>query len=101
MTGEDPTHPAGLLLQQVPALVSLLGITHVERNGHHDVNGMAGLPPAEQQAFLDAHPDLYERSHGTVRVAIRAGRLSIGSLGCAGYGSAAMPDWTTLRTVPG
>ena len=32
------------------ALVSLLGLTHVERNGHHYVNGMAGLPRHEQDA---------------------------------------------------
>jgi len=99
MSGEDLTIQAGLALQQDLALVTLLGITHVERNGHHYVNGMADLPPAEQQAFLDAHPDLYERSHGAVRVAIRDGRLSIGSLGCAGFASAAMPEWRAMRTV--
>ena len=46
MTGEDLTIQAGLALQQDLALVSLLGLTHVERNGHHYVNGMAGLPAA-------------------------------------------------------
>ena len=44
MIGEDLTIQAGLALQQDLALVSLLGLTHVERNGHHYVNGMAGLP---------------------------------------------------------
>ena len=42
------------------------------------------LPAAEQQAFLRAHPDLYERSHGAVRLRIRGGRIAIGSLDCAG-----------------
>src|SRR5438309_4402415 len=70
MTGEDLTIQAGLALQQDLALVSLLGLTHLERNGHHYVNGMAGLPAHEQEAFLRAHPDLYERSHGAVRVRI-------------------------------
>ena len=41
----------------------MLGIGHVERNGHHYVNGMAGAPEPEQQAFLAAHPDLYALSH--------------------------------------
>ena len=67
MSGEDLTIQAGLALQQDLALASLLGLSHVERNGHHYVNGMAGLPASEQQAFLAAHPDLYERSHGAVR----------------------------------
>jgi len=99
MSAEDLTIQPGLALQQDLALVSLLGLTHVERNGHHYVNGMAGLPQAEQDAFLAAHPDLYERSHGAVRVAIRNGVVAIGSLDCAGYASAVLPDWTAMRTM--
>ncbi len=99
MSGEDLTLQPGLALQQDLALVSLLGLTHVERNGHHYVNGMAGLPQAEQEAFLAAHADLYERSHGAVRVKIANGDLAIGSLACSGYASAAMPDWTSMRSV--
>lgn len=97
MCGEDLTVQAGLALQQDLALVAMLGLTHVERNGHHYVNGMAGLPEAEQTAFLVAHPDLYERSHNAVRVKIRAGNLLIGSLGCVGFASGAMPDWRLMR----
>src|SRR5204863_514653 len=62
MSGEDLTLQAGVALQQDLALVSLLGLAHAERNGHHYVNGMAGLPLAQQAAVLEAHPDLYERS---------------------------------------
>jgi hypothetical protein len=97
MSGEDLTIQAGLALQQDTALASLLGLTHLERNGHHYVNGMAGLPQSEQDAFLAAHPDLYERSHGAVRVKIADGMLSIGSLDCPGYASKVMPDWNTMR----
>lgn len=57
-------------MQQDLALVNLLGLTHVERNGHHYVNGMAGLPEHEQDAFLAAHPDLYEHNRGAVRLKI-------------------------------
>ncbi len=99
MSGEDLTIQAGLALQQDLALVSLLGLTHIERNGHHYVNGMAGLPQGEQDAFLAAHPDLYERSHGAVRVRISAGELSIATLGCKGYASDAMPDWDSMRRM--
>ena len=96
MSGEDLTVQAGIALQQDLALVSLLGIRHVERNGHHYVNGMAAAPECEQSAFLAAHPDLYERSHGAVRPAIHAGAMAIGSLDCPGYASGATPDWSTL-----
>ncbi len=99
MTGEDLTIQPGLALQQDLALVSLIGITHVERNGHHYVNGMASLPAPEQEAFLRAHPDLYERSHGAVRVRITNGQLAIGSLDCQGYASRAMPDWSSMREM--
>ena len=100
MSGEDLTIQPGLALQQDLALVSLLGLTHVERNGHHYVNGMAGLPAAEQDAFLGGHPDLYERSHGAVRLRIEKGMISIGSLDCPGYASRAMPDWSSMRAMP-
>jgi hypothetical protein len=99
MTGEDLTIQSGLALQQDLALVSLLGLTHVERNGHHYVNGMADLPQAEQSAFLAAHPDLYERSHGGVRPRIEGGNLAIGSLACVGFASGAMPDWNSMRRM--
>jgi len=104
MSGEDLTTQAGLAVQQDLALVNLLGIAHVERNGHHYVDGMAALPQAEQRDFLAAHPDLYEHSHGATRLRIRDGRLAIASLDCPGYASAAMPAWdamTPLRPSPG
>jgi hypothetical protein len=99
MSAEDLTTQAGLAVQQDLALVNLLGITHVERNGHHYVNGMAALPQAEQQAFLAAHGDLYEHSHGATRLAIRDGRIAIGSLACTGFASAAMPDFDTMQPI--
>jgi hypothetical protein len=60
---------------------------------------MAGLAQPEQDAFLAAHPDLYERSRGAVRLKIRDGRLAIGSLAGAGFASGADPDWTMLKPL--
>ncbi len=97
MSAEDLTIQAGLALQQDLALVSLMGIRHIERNGHHYVNGMADLSAAEQDAFLKAHPDLYERSHGAVRLRIRDGRIAIGSLTGPGFASGAEPDWSAMK----
>ena len=100
LSAEDLTIQAGLALQQDLALVTLLGIAHVERNGHHYVNGMAALPQGEQDAFLVAHPDLYERRHGAVRVAIRDGRLALGSLERPGFATGAEPDWSSMQPLP-
>jgi Enolase C-terminal domain-like len=99
MSGEDLTTQAGLAVQQDLALMSLLGITHVERNGHHYVNGMAALPEAEQRAFLAAHPDLYEHSHGATRLRISDGHVAIASLACPGFASAAQPEWAAMPAL--
>jgi hypothetical protein len=99
MSGEDLTTQAGLSVQQDLALVNLLGITHVERNGHHYVDGMGALPQAEQHAFLAAHPDVYESSHGAVRLRIRDGRIALRTLDCPGYASAALPDWSAMAAL--
>jgi L-alanine-DL-glutamate epimerase-like enolase superfamily enzyme len=99
MTGEDLTTQAGLAVQQDLALVNLIGLTHVERNGHHYVNGMADLPDDEQTAFLAAHPSLYERSHGAVRLKIRDGNLNISSMAAPGFASGAYPDWGALTPM--
>ncbi len=98
MSAEDLTTQAGLSVQQDLALVNLLGITHVERNGHHYVNGMAALPLAEQQSFITAHPDVYESSHGAVRLKIRKGRIAMGSLDCVGFASGAVPDFDAMTS---
>ncbi len=99
MTGEDLTTQAGICVQQDLALVNLLGIRHVERNGHHYVNGMMGLPESEQQAFLAAHPDLYNRGNGAVRLKIVNGELAIGSLAAPGFATGAYPEWTSLARM--
>ena len=99
MSAEDLTTQAGVSVQQDLALVNLLGITHVERNGHHYVDGMAALPETEQRAFLAAHLDLYEHSHGAVRLKIKHGRIALASLDCAGYASAAQPDFSVMPSL--
>jgi hypothetical protein len=99
MSAEDLTTQAGVSVQQDLALVALLGLEHVERNGHHYVNGMAAVPVGEQDHFLKAHPDLYGRSNGAVRLRILEGRLAIGSLACPGFGVATEPDWTAMKPL--
>jgi hypothetical protein len=80
------------------ALVSLLGLTYVEKNGHHYVNGMAGRPAAEQRRFLEAHPDLYAAGD-PVRLRIERGQVTIRSLDCAGFATAVEPDWESMREM--
>ena len=91
MAAEDLTCQAGLAVQQDTALAAFLGITHAERNGHHYVDGFADTPPGEARRFLAAHPDLYEAAAGTVRLKIRDGALTIGSLTQPGFASGVDP----------
>jgi hypothetical protein len=96
VTGEDLTCQAGLAVQQDLALGALLGIIHAERNGHHYVDGFTDSPPAEAQAFLAAHPDLYKSEAGRVRLRAHDGDLLTGSLTGPGFAGAVHPDWSSL-----
>jgi hypothetical protein len=99
MSGEDLTLQPGVAVQQDLALATLIGIDHLERNGHHYVKGMGGLPQTEQRGFLGAHPDLYIKDGDFVRLHIQNGMLAIESLNCSGFASAAEPEWEQMRQV--
>ena len=92
ISAEDLTCQVGLAVQQDTALVAFHGLTHAERNGHHYVDGFAETPAKEAEAFLAAHPDLYELSDGRVRLVVRDGALSTGSLSADGFACAVPPD---------
>jgi len=101
LSGEDLTTQAGVALQQDLALAALLGIEHVERNGHHYVNGMWGVGDEEMDAFAVAHPDLYERDASGLHLAIRDGTIATGSLLGPGFARGAEPDWSRMREIAG
>ena len=97
MSAEDLTTQAGVAVQQDLCLATLTGATHVERNGHHYVDGMTGVPKAERDAFLLAHPDIYHRAGDNVRVTIRDGQIALGSLETPGLGVGPMPDFSAMQ----
>jgi hypothetical protein len=99
VTGEDLTCQAGLCVQQDLALGALIGVTHAERNGHHYVDGFGDTPPAEAQAFLAAHPDLYLRDANHIRLSINDGDLLTGSLTSPGFAASVHPTWSALSPL--
>lgn len=99
VTGEDLTCQAGLGVQQDTALVACLGITHVERNGHHYVDGFGQAPTAEAAGFAAAMPGFYERRGNALTLAVGTGALPTAPLFTPGFASGAMPDWTSLARV--
>jgi hypothetical protein len=100
MAGGELATQAGFALQQDLALVGLLGLADVERSGHPHVDGFGGRPVAEAETFLRAHPDLYREDRGGVGLAIRGGRISLGSLDCAGFGTSVVPDLSSTSPMP-
>jgi hypothetical protein len=100
MSAEDLTTLAGVCVQQDLALVALLGLPHVERNGHHFVDGFAGRPKDEAVRFMEAHPDLYADTARGPRLRIQEGMLEIGSLAVPGLGATLEPDVTAMEPMP-
>lgn len=97
MSAEDLTTLPGVSLQQDLALVSLLGMTHVERNAHHFVDGMSFASDAEQKAFVSVHRDLYERKDGhPARLKAPGGRIALGSLDVPGFAVGAEMDFRSM-----
>lgn len=100
LSGEDLTCQAGLAVQQDTLLAASLGVGHIERNGHHYVDGFGAAPAAEALAFAAAHPGLYAEQGGRVRLQVRNGHLDLHSLHKPGFASAAQPDWSALQAMP-
>ena len=99
LSAEDLTTLAGPCVQQDLALVSAMGLPHVERNGHHFIDGFNGRPKAEAVRFMEAHPDLYADTARGPRLAIRDGMLEIGSLAAPGFGGMEVPDFNAMRPM--
>jgi L-alanine-DL-glutamate epimerase-like enolase superfamily enzyme len=85
-SGEDLTNLGVLSLQQDLATMAALGMTHVERNGHHYFRGLAHLAKEEVADALEHHADLYEPLGDGATLRIRNGQIALGSLDCVGYG---------------
>jgi hypothetical protein len=102
LSGEDLANvgPVGLL--QDLAAQAVLGVTSVERNGHHYFAGLAQFPTALQAHALAHHGDLFiEHSDDATgktwpRLDVRAGKLALGSVLRASFGVADDPDLTGM-----
>ncbi len=93
LSAEDLGNVGPVALLQDLAVVALLGIDHVERNGHHFFAGLSMFPEAEQVRVLNHHSDLYERSDtGFATLKIRDGRINLTSVNAAPFGVAEHPD---------
>jgi hypothetical protein len=93
MTGEDLCTLGPFALVQDLAMMALLGIDHVERNGHHYYRGLSMFPSDWQQAMLAAHGDLYApHRDGFACLRIDGGKLGLASANEAPFGVAPLLD---------
>ena len=92
-SGEDLGSVGPISPLQDLAAQAALGITSVERNGHHYFAGLRQFPVALQEHARRHHPDLYvPMADGVPRLDLRAGELRIGSLNAAPFGVPGEPD---------
>ncbi|MFO7958856.1 MAG: hypothetical protein R6X33_17365 [Candidatus Brocadiia bacterium] len=93
MSGEDLVNIGPVALLQDLAAMAKLGISHVERNGHHYFRGLAMFSDALQEDMLEHHGDLYHRhADGYAALDVQQGRIDVGSLNRAPFGVDIIPQ---------
>ena len=93
LTGEDLCILGPLALVQDLAMMSLLGIEHVERNGHHYYRGLSMFPRGWQESIIEGHGDLYGRhSQNFASLNIKKGKLRLTSVNKAPFGAKPLLD---------
>jgi L-alanine-DL-glutamate epimerase-like enolase superfamily enzyme len=85
LSAEDLTTIGPVSLMQDLAVVATLGISDVERNGHHYFRGLSMFPQNVQQHVLHHHGDLY-CDIGFPTLDIRGGAIAVGSVVDAPFG---------------
>jgi hypothetical protein len=98
MTGEDLCCLGPVSLHADLALVSFMGLEHVERNGHHYFNGLDYLPRGCYAEVLQQHHDLYMEKDGVPCLDIQDGSISLASINNNTFGCGIIPPWDCFLT---
>lgn len=97
MTAEDLATLPPLTVAQDLVVAATMGLTHIERNGHHYFGRLAPLSPNIAEKALGAHPDLYRPAeHVGARLRVTGGALSFASALAAPFGFAPELDVSSL-----
>lgn len=93
LTGEDLTNLPLVPLHQDLVVAASLGLTHIERNGHHYFPDLSYLPVATRQQMLADYPQLYvgNDQDGVTGLRIVDGYLNLEDLQCPGLGIRHLP----------
>ena len=97
MTAEDLSTLPPLTVAQDLVVAATLGLTHIERNGHHYFGRLAPLMPGIAALARQSHPDLYRADPRVgARLRVRAGSLEFASALAAPFGFAPELDVSAL-----
>lgn len=99
LSGEDLCTIGPVALLQDMAVMALLGVSHVERNGHHYIRGLSAFPEAVQRTLMDAHGDLYAKHpNGFATLRLDDGVLPTTSILEAPFGVKPLLDPSTFAS---
>ncbi len=100
MSGEDLCNIGPVALLQDLAAMGALGISSVERNGHHYCRGLSYFPARVQEQILAHHPDLYQKTAaGWPSLKIEQGAIAMGSINHAPFGVGFPIDLGSFSTI--
>lgn len=99
MSAEDLQNMPVVPLHQDYAAVSLLGLDHCERNGHHFNFGLSMVSDLERRLAGQFHGDMYRKQDGELFLNIRNGVVDVASLQCPGFGISFEPDWNSMISM--
>ncbi len=91
LSAEDLGNVGPVTLLQDFSIIASLGISHVERNGHHYFRGLSMYPSDVQETVLREHGDLYCRhADGFAMLNIVDGSVDLSSVADAPFGFASL-----------
>jgi hypothetical protein len=108
LSGEDLASVGPISVQQDLAMQALLGIQHIERNGHHYFHGLSAWSPTMQEKIRSTQPDLWETASpalttpALITLAIQQGQICLQSINNAPFGVHITPgDLDPMPTLKG
>lgn len=100
LSGEDLANVGPVAMLQDLSVMALLGITHVERNGHHYFRGLSMHAQSTQDEVIANHAGFYERhAEGFAALRIENGMLDVRSVNAAPFGCGIALDVTQFEPL--
>jgi hypothetical protein len=90
LSGEDLANVGPIALLHDLAIMALLGISHVERNGHQYFAGLSEFHNSIQNKIHNFYPELYSNSGNFAALVIAEGRIDLTNVNKLAFGGAGL-----------